>query len=78
MDSRSDLLRKNRAWRWLRLVDRDNSFSLIFWKYVILSYQEGRLWGHQVGTTHLGAPGEGGAPWWVVPNQGPLSGGSWL
>ena len=29
-DSRSALPRKNRAWRRLRLVDRDNSFSLIF------------------------------------------------
>ena len=29
-DSRSALPRKNRAWQWLHLVDRDNSFSLIF------------------------------------------------
>ena len=29
-DSRSALPRKNRAWRRLCLVDRDNSFSLIF------------------------------------------------
>ena len=29
-DSRSALPGKNRAWRLLRLVDRDNSFSLIF------------------------------------------------
>src|SRR3989337_605146 len=29
-DSRSALPRKNRAWRRLHLVDRDNSFSLIF------------------------------------------------
>ena len=29
-DSRSALPRKNRAWRRLRLMDRDNSFSLIF------------------------------------------------
>ena len=29
-DSRSALLRKNRAWWRLRLMDRDNSFSLIF------------------------------------------------
>ena len=29
-DSRSALPRKNMAWRRLRLVDRDNSFSLIF------------------------------------------------
>ena len=36
-DSRSTLPRKNRAWRRLRLMDRDNSFFLIFfWKYVIL------------------------------------------
>ena len=32
-DSTSALPRKNRAWRWLHLVDHDNSFSLIFfWK----------------------------------------------
>ena len=31
-----------------------------------------------MGTTHLGAPGGGGAPWWVVPSQVPRSGGSWL
>ena len=36
-DSISTLVRKNRAWRWLRLMKRDNSFSLIFfWKYVNL------------------------------------------
>ena len=29
-DSRSTLPRKNEAWRRLRLVDRDNSFSLFF------------------------------------------------
>jgi hypothetical protein len=29
-DSRSALARKNKAWWRLRLVDRDNSFSLIF------------------------------------------------
>ena len=29
-DSRSALPRKNRAWRRLRLVDRDNSSSLVF------------------------------------------------
>ena len=37
--SRSALPRKNRAWRWLHLVDHDNSFSLIFsvnmWFYSI-------------------------------------------
>jgi len=38
-DSRSALPRKNKAWRRLRLVDHDNSFSLIFsglmWIYSI-------------------------------------------
>ena len=29
-DSRSALLRKNKAWRWLHIVKRDESFSLIF------------------------------------------------
>ena len=29
-DSRSALPRRNKAWRRLRLVDRDNSFSLVF------------------------------------------------
>ena len=29
-DSRSALPRKNRAWRWLRIVKRDETFSLIF------------------------------------------------
>ena len=29
-DSRSALPRKNRAWRWLRIVKHDESFSLIF------------------------------------------------
>ena len=29
-DSRSALPRKKRVWQWLRLVDRDSSFSLIF------------------------------------------------
>ena len=30
MDSKSALLREYRAWRWLRIVKRDESFSLIF------------------------------------------------
>ena len=29
-DSRSALPRKNRAWRWLCIVKRDESFSMIF------------------------------------------------
>mgnify|MGYP005830986983 CR=1 FL=1 len=66
-------------WRRLRLVDRDNSFSLIFFLEIcdfIVS-----------GASSAGPPGgynppgharRGGAPWWVVPTQVPLSGRSWL
>ena len=71
-DSRSALSRKNMAWLRLRLVDRDNSFSLIFsWK--IGFYSVGfrvcgaTRWGQPtwarleggralVGCAHLGAP----------------------
>ena len=44
---------------------------------ILLHWFQG-LRGHQVGTTHLGALGGGGAPWWVVPIQVPPYGGSWL
>jgi len=77
-DSWSGLPMKNRRWRQLRLVKRDNYFSLIFLsKNMNLLYQGWGLWGHQVGTTHLGKPGWG-APWWVVSTQVPPSGGSRL
>ena len=77
-DSRSALPRKNRAWGQLHLVDRNNSVSLIFLEICDFIVSGGRQQGHQVGTAHLGAPGEGGMPWWVVPTQVPLSGRSWL
>ena len=69
MDSRSSLRMKNRRWQRLRLVDSDNSFSLIF---------SGKMGFYSVcfrvcgATRCLGTPGEGGVPWWVVPTQGPL------
>ena len=78
-DSRSGLPMKNRRWCRLRLVKRDNSFSLIFFLEIcdfIASVSTST--GHQVGTTHLGAPGGGhtlvgcahpGAPlrWFLAP-----------
>ena len=61
-DSRSTLPRKNRAWQQLCLVDHDNYFFLNFFsKNRNLWCQGWGLRGHQVGTTHLGVPGEGRA-----------------
>ena len=71
IDSRSALSMKNRAWRRLRLVKRDNSFSLIFspkmWFYSIRGVICGATrWGQPtwarleegalVGCAHPGAP----------------------
>ena len=70
-DSRSALPRKNRAWRWLCLVDRDNSFSLIFLETCDFIVSGGHPRGHQVGTTHLGAPGEGARPGGLCPPRCP-------
>ena len=70
-DSRSALPREIRAWWRLHLVDRDNSFSLIF---------SGKIGFYSVGfrvcgATRWGQPTwvrvEGGVPWWVVLPQGP-------
>ena len=47
-DSTSALLREFRAWRWLRIVKRDESFSLIF---------SPRTWIYRVGVEVGGAPG---------------------
>ena len=78
-DSRSALPRKNMAWRRLRLVDRDNSSSLIFFPGKIGFYSVGF---RVCGATRWGQPTwerrEGWVPWWVVPTQVPPSGGSWL
>ena len=66
-DSRSALPRKNRAWRRLHLMDRNNFFSLIFLEICDFIVSGGRLWGHQLGTTHLGMPGEGVCPGGLCP-----------
>jgi len=50
-DSRSALPREFRAWRWLHIVKRDGSFSLIF---------SPRTWIYGVGVEVGGAPG---GPW---------------
>ena len=56
-DSRSALPRKNRAWRWLSIVKRDESFSLIFFlpehEYMKLELRS---------MEHPGAHEAGGAP----------------
>jgi hypothetical protein len=78
-DSRSGLLVKNRRWRRLRLVKRDNSFSLVFFlrKYdFIASGLESA--GPPGGDNPPGCAWRGGAPWWVVPTQVPPFCGSWL
>ena len=41
-----------------------------------LQCKEGVREATEVGTTHLGAPGGPGAPWWVVPLVGVKTGGS--
>ena len=62
-DSRSALPRGFRAWRRLRIVKHDESFSLIFFlpesKYIELELRSEELQGaHEVG----GAPSGAGAP----------------
>ena len=62
-DSRSALPRKIRAWRRLRIVKRDGSFSLIFFlcesKYMELELRSVDVQGaHEAG----GAPRGGGVP----------------
>ena len=54
MDSRSTLPRGFRAWRWLRIIKRDDFFSLIFFlsesKYIELELaSEGLQGAHEVG-----------------------------
>ena len=62
-DSRSALPREFRAWRWLHIVKRDESFSLIFFlpenEYMELELRSVELQGgHEVG----GAPRGAGVP----------------
>src|SRR3989337_1169731 len=79
-DSRSGLPMKNRRWRRLRLVKRDNSFSLIFFLPEIGFYSVGD---RVIGATRWGQPPwarqEGVArPGGLCSPRGPPSGGSWL
>ena len=62
-DSRSALPREFRAWRWLRIIKRDNSFSLIFSsaKANIWSWSWGR-WTSRGPMRQGVRPGGGGAP----------------
>ena len=60
MDSRSALPRDFRAWRWLCIVKRDDSFSLIFFlpehEYMELELRSVECQGaHEAGGTHRGA-----------------------
>ena len=62
-DSRSALPREFRAWRWLRILKRDESFSLIFFlperKYIELELRSVEHQGaHEAGRAPRGA----GAP----------------
>ena len=74
-DSRSALPREFRAWRWLRIVKRDESFSLIFfsprtWIYRVGVEVGGALGGPQ---DRGGAQGEGARPHPRVQGVGPLA-----
>ena len=52
-DSRSAFPRKNRAWRWLRIIKRDESFSLFFLpnhEYMELELRSVKVQGaHEIG-----------------------------
>ena len=56
-DSRSALSREIRAWRWLRIVKHDETFSLIFF-LCEMEYMELEL----RSVERQGAPEAGGAP----------------
>ena len=58
-DSRSALSREFRAWRWLRIIKRDESFSLIFFlpehEYMELELRSEEVQGgHEIGGRALG------------------------
>ena len=59
-------------WFWtLRRLDEyfvDHPRVLVFLGVFI--EQRGGPGAHEVGTTHQGAPGPPGVPWWVVPSSG--------
>ena len=67
-DSRSALPRGFRAWRWLRIVKRDEFFSLIFFlpetQYIELELESEELQGgHEVGGTPPTLVARVWAPW---------------
>ena len=73
-DSRSGLPGKNRAWRWLRIVTRDESISLIFFlpehEYMELELRSVEVQGgHEVGGR---ARGVGRAPTLLARVWAPL------
>ena len=70
-DSRSALPREFRAWRWLRIIKRDESFSLIFFlperEYMELELRSVEVQGaHEIGGRALG-----GAPPVLWTARGP-------
>ena len=57
------------------------SMLLGFWYFGVFREQRGGPGAPEVGTTHQGAPGPSGAPWWVVlPSEQPpgASSSHWL
>ena len=67
-DSRSALPREIRAWRRLRIVKRDESFSLIFFlpkrEYIELELRSVEIQGRAQGGRHTSHPrGQGVGPW---------------
>ena len=67
-DSRSALPRGFRAWRWLRIVKRDESFSLIFFlpghEYIELELRSVELQGaHEAGGRASHPRGQVVGPW---------------
>ena len=69
-DSISALLRKNRAWQWLHIVKRDESFSLIFFperEYMELELRSVESQGaHEAGGRALHPRGQGVGPLMLI------------
>ena len=66
-DSRSALPREIRAWRWLRIVKRDESFSLIFFlperEYIELELRSVEPQGAHEAGARPHPRGQGVGPW---------------
>ena len=71
MDSRSGLAMKNRWWRCLRIVKRDETFSSIFSREIGIYSVRVEVCGATRWVQPTGRARRGGAHWWVVPTQGP-------